>query len=790
MKPFRVLFFLLIAQAASAQVTVQTIRGTVVDKETQIPIPGVRAELATISPVGLAVSDMDGKFRLDSIPVGRHNLLFTSMGYQPVVINNAELKPAKELILNIQMEESVLTAKEVEVKAEKEKGQVNNDMATVSSRTFSIGESKRYAGSLNDVSRMARNFAGVQGSDDSRNDIVIRGNSPIGVLYRLEGMDIPNPNHFAISGTTGGPVSILNNNVLANSDFMTSAFPAEYGNAMSGVFDLKMRNGNNEKHEFLGQMGFNGLELMAEGPLNRKSGASYLISYRYSTLELFELMGISFGTSAIPEYQDVSFKLNFPNKKGSVYAFGLGGISYVELLESETDSTDLFAISGTDTRFKSNMGAVGIGQTMLLDKKTYLKWVLSISASHANINQDSISTLDANPVDYYNQNSIRGRQSLNLFVNRKFSAKHVLRAGLFVNRLFFDLSDSVYQAQLGQFVTLSDFDGGTFLVQPYTQWQFRPSNDLTFTAGLHYAWFQRSGSQSLEPRAGMRYQIGQKHTLSLGYGMHSQLAPTDVYFDRVRLPNGNQVIPNKNLDLSRGHHAVLGYDLRINSNMRLKSEVYYQHLFNIPVDVNVNSYSLLNQGADFGIFFPDTMQNSGKGRNYGLELTLEHFLNKGFYFLFTASLYDSKYEGSDNIERQTAFAGNYAANLLGGKEFELFRNKEDRRSKVFFLIDGRVSLNGGNRYTPILLEESIAAGTAVRDNDNAFSEKYPDYFRADLKIGVKVYGKKITQEWSVDLQNVTGRKNIFTRDFDAGTGQIYDTYQIGFLPIVLYRINF
>ncbi len=136
MKPFRVLFFLLIAQAASAQVTVQTIRGTVVDKETQIPIPGVRVELATISPVGLAVSDMDGKFRLDSIPVGRHNLLFTSMGYQPVVINNAELKPAKELILNIQMEESVLTAKEVEVKAEKEKGQVNNDMATVSSRTF------------------------------------------------------------------------------------------------------------------------------------------------------------------------------------------------------------------------------------------------------------------------------------------------------------------------------------------------------------------------------------------------------------------------------------------------------------------------------------------------------------------------------------------------------------------------------------------------------------------------------------------------------------------------------
>lgn len=791
MKHATLILLLLWSAACMAQVSTQTVRGKVIDKQAQFPIPGVKVEIPQSSgePM-LGVTDMDGKFRIESVPTGRQTVIFTSLGYEPAVMSNIEVNPSKEVVLNIEMEETVVVQKEITVTAEKDPGEVNNDLATVSSRTFSIGESKRYAGSLNDVSRMARNFAGVQGSDDSRNDIVIRGNSPIGVLYRLEGVDIPNPNHFAISGTTGGPVSILNNNVLANSDFMTSAFPAEYGNAMSGVFDLKMRNGNNEKHEFLGQIGFNGLELMAEGPLSKKSGASYLVSYRYSTLELFEVMGLNFGTAAIPEYQDVSFKLNFPHKKGSFHIFGLGGLSFVELLESETDSTDLFAIGGTDTRFRSNMGAVGMGQTLLLDKKTYLRWSYAVSGNYSRILQDSISTFNSEPIDYYRQNSVRGRHTFSVFVNRKFSARHVLKVGTFVNRMFFNLADSVYQEPLDQFVTLSDFDGGTFLVQPYAQWQYRPTNDLTFTAGAHYAYFQRSNSHSVEPRAGMRYQIGERHTLSAGYGMHSQLSPTDVYFNRVRLANGNSVIPNKGLDFTKAHHAVIGYDFRIGPSMRFKTEAYYQHLYDVPVDVNMNSYSMLNQGAAFGVAFPDSLQNAGSGRNYGMEFTLEHFLKDGFYFLLTASIYDSKYTGSDGIERNTAFAGNYVANLLGGKEFELNKNNENRKNKMFLLIDGRVTYQGGNRYTPILLDESIAAGQTVRDTENAFSEKFPDYFRADLKLGFKVYGKRITQEWSVDLQNITNRQNLFTRDFDASSGRIYNTYQIGFLPIVLYRINF
>lgn len=769
----------------------QTIRGTVIDLQSQSPIPGVKISVETTDPPLLGVSDIDGKFKIDNVPLGRHTIVFSMIGYDAVVISNAELKTAKELILQIQMEESITTVKEFEVKARQEKGDLNNDMTTVSSRSFSVDESKRFAGSLNDVARMAQNFAGVQGNNDSRNDIVIRGNSPIGVLYRLEGVDIPNPNHFAIAGTTGGPVSLLNNNVLANSDFMTSAFPAEYGNALSGVFDLKMRSGNNEKHEFLAQIGFNGLEFMAEGPLHKKSGASYLFSYRYSTLELFELMGINFGTAALPNYQDLSFKLNFPNKKGNVYLFGVGGLSNVELLDSEADSTDLFAIGGTDTRFRSNMGVIGAGQTLTLGKGTYLKWTLSTSAHQTIILQDSVSPVPSvSPIAYYRDHSVRGRQTLAFYVNRKWNVKNVFRVGAFINRLAFNLNDSVYRASINSFVSLSDFKGGVFQLQPYAQWQYKPSQKLTMNIGLHYHYFQRSESHSVEPRAGISWKPDQKNRFSIGYGLHSQSAPIDFYFEKVRLNDNSFSIPNQSLNFTRAHHMVFAYDRQFNENLRLKAETYYQYLYGVPVDVNNNSYSLLNEGADFGISAPDTLVNEGTGHNAGIELTFEHFLNKGFYFLITGSIYQSKYKGSDGIERNTAFNGNYAGNLLVGKELEINKNKETRKRKVFITTDIKITLNGGRRYTPILLDESITAGFTVRDRENAFSERYPSYFRSDLKLGLKIYGKKVTQEWAIDLQNLTNKKNVFNQDFDAPTGTIFTTYQIGLLPIALYRLYF
>ncbi|MBK9190202.1 MAG: TonB-dependent receptor [Crocinitomicaceae bacterium] len=270
-----------------AQNLTQTIRGTVIDKQTLQPIIGARVVLLESNPVIGAVTNIEGQFRLENVPVGRQSVSITYMGYEPVVMQNLAVS-SKEMVLNIEMTEAVNSLNEVEITAEK-KGETVNKMANVSIRSFSVEESNRFAGAHNDVARMAQNFAGVQGTDDSRNDIVIRGNSPAGVLFRMEGIDIPNPNHFARFGTTGGPISMLNNNVLSNSDFLTGAFPSEYGNATAGVFDLKMRTGNNEQHEYMFQFGFNGAELLAEGPFSDSSQASFLLSYRYSTLLFFNI---------------------------------------------------------------------------------------------------------------------------------------------------------------------------------------------------------------------------------------------------------------------------------------------------------------------------------------------------------------------------------------------------------------------------------------------------------------------------------------------------------------------
>jgi hypothetical protein len=268
----------------------QTIRGVVEDGEGKMPIIGASVVILNSDPLLGTTTDLDGKFKIENVLVGRHDLQITYLGYEPRTLSGVILYSGKELILNVEMQERVMKQDEVVVKASRRKEQVLNTMATVSARVFSTEEAERYAGTRNDVSRMATNFAGVRGANDATNDIVIRGNSPTGLLWRLEGIDIPNPNHFGNLGSTGGPVSMLNSNVLSNSDFLTGAFPSDYGNGISGVFDLRMRSGNNEKHEFLGQIGFNGVELGAEGPFSKK--VELPISLMRGTLHLRFLLWV------------------------------------------------------------------------------------------------------------------------------------------------------------------------------------------------------------------------------------------------------------------------------------------------------------------------------------------------------------------------------------------------------------------------------------------------------------------------------------------------------------------
>ena len=320
---FKFLLIFFTGLSLQAQEITQTIRGTVTDAATQQPIPGAAVILFGSNPIKGFMTDIDGNFRLENVSVGRPIVQISMVGYAPLKLSNLVLTSSKELILNISLEATFIQGNTVEIVAKIDKDKPLNELSSVSTRTFSVDEAQRYAGSFGDPARLSTSFAGVVAGNDQRNDIVVRGNSPLGVLWRLEGIDIPSPSHYSGSGTSGGAVSILNTNVLSNSDFSTGAFAAEYGNATSAAFDVKMRKGNNERHEFTGQVGFNGFEAGAEGPLSSNKKSSYLINYRYSTLGALNAVGLEFVEGGVPQYQDLSFKLDFQHKNGKTSLFGI-----------------------------------------------------------------------------------------------------------------------------------------------------------------------------------------------------------------------------------------------------------------------------------------------------------------------------------------------------------------------------------------------------------------------------------------------------------------------------------
>jgi len=785
--------------ALASGVPTGTIRGVITDKISRTTLPGASIILLNVSPLKGSSSDANGKFRLDNVNVGRVSLKITYIGYKDVFLNNLILNTAKELVLEIEMEENVITQKSVEIKAIADKSNSLNKMTSVSARTFTVEETARYAGSRNDVARMASNYAGIVGSNDARNDIIIRGNTPSGLLWRLEGVDIPNPNHWGALSATGGPVCILNNNVLSNSDFLTAAFPAEYGNAVSGVFDLKMRNGNNEKHEFLGQIGFNGFELGAEGPINKQNASSYLVNARYSTLEVMEKMGADFGTgTGIPKYKDFSMKLNFPKTRlGSFSVFALGGISDIEMWDSRKDTTqekvDYYGGEGFDLTNGSDMIAGGITHTYFFGVNTYSK--LSISAATHNFETivDSLSPLNKTKIPNYRNDLTENYLTTSFFLNHKISSRSFVKAGFFIKGMGFNLFERIYNNNDHALRTVSDFKGNTCLLQPYIQYQYKFSDALTLNTGLHAMYYMLNNDYSIEPRLGLKWNFTANQSLNFAYGMHSQLNSISVYFRQSKMPDGSFQRLNENLGMMSSQHFVMAYDCNITEYVRIKAEMYYQYLAHAAVNGGKsNYYSLLNQGASFGYETPDTLKATGTGFNYGLEFTLEHFLNKGFYYLLTASVFESKYKGSDQIERNTAFNGNYVINALIGKEFVLGSKKKEQKVRNVLSIDIKTTYAGGQRYTASNILYDAVNGRYYReyDENNAYRLQYKDYSRTDLKIAYRRNGRKITQEWGIDIQNVFNQTNVYAEKFDQKTGVKSFTNQIGIMLIPQYRIIF
>ena len=773
------LAFIFAVVSFKSQGLTSVIKGVITDKVSQSPLYGVNIVVVGSDPIIGATSDINGEFRLENVPVGRQVIAVSYMGYESREIPNLLVLSAKELNIDIALKEKYSEIGEFVVKGESDKRESINKMNTVSSRTISIEEATRFSGSLQDPARMSQNYAGVSGSSDDRNDIIIRGNSPTGVLWRMEGIDIPSPNHFSTLGTTGGPISMLNVNNLRNSEFMTGAWSSEYGNALSGVFDLQLRNGNNSSYEHLFQIGVNGFELGSEGPFKKGGRASYMFNYRYSTLGVFNKLGIDLGTGAsIPEYQDLTMKLNFPTKKAGTFSiFGVGGFSNIDFA-IDTSETNLFSGENEESQFLSSTGIIGASHKYFFDNSMFYK--LTVCATGTN-NSGKVDSTGFNTSEF--TKLARFDRSLATYsahfkLNKKVNVRNSWNVGVIGRMYAIDFTDST--KRLNEFKENSRFKGNAGLFQTYFSWQHNFSEKFIGNIGAQAQYFAFSNSSSLEPRLGLRYDLTEKSKLSYGFGMHSQTQPIVVYFVKDR-NDGSQ--PNQEIDFSRSIHNVLGYEIYTGENSRLKTEVYMQYVYNVPVDTFSSSFSMINEGADFTLPNKTGLINEGTGLNYGLEITFEKFLSKGYYYLVTASLFKSTYKGSDGIERNTAFNNTYVFNALAGKEFELGKN-------AVLTFDTKVTYEGGRAFKPIDLAASQAQLREVRDNNNAFSENYQPYFRLDFKVGFRLNSEKITHEFMFDIQNITNQKNIFIQGYKVSEGVIKTNYQRGFFPVALYRLYF
>ncbi len=784
-KLFTLLLAVFALHAFSQSQFTQTIRGTVIDLNTELPLPGAAVILLNSNPQIGTITNENGEFRLENVATGRQGIQVTFMGYNPAVLNSLTLTSGKELVLTLKLEEKVILTQEVVIKANARKDQAINEMATVSARSFSIEETERYAGSLGDPSRMAANFAGVSSATDQRNDIIIRGNSPLGLLWRLDDIDIPNPNHFGSMGSTGGPVSMLNNNVLSNSDFYTGAFPAEFGNAIAGAFDLKMRSGNNEKHEFLGQIGFNGFELGAEGPISKGSKASYLANFRYSTLEVMQNMGMDFGVgTAIPQYKDLTFKVDIPSTRfGKFSIFGIGGMSYIELLDSKNAG---FGFGGNDIYYGADMGVSGFSHTYYFKDNSRLHTTLSVSGIKNYVTIDTLLRYNkAGIFRFVEETDYEIKYSISTKYSRKINSKNNVSVGFSYDFFNLNYNSKYYDASSQEWKATTDTKGSASQAHFFTEWQHKFSDNVTLNSGIHSLYLFLNNTYSVEPRLGIKWGFAKGQSLNLGLGMHSQTQLKIMYFTQFEVDEANHIWKqtNKDLDFTKSNHIVLGYDYLIGENLRMKLESYYQYITGVPVGAKQQEFSAFNQGDGFTFNAFEYMVNQGKGYNYGFEFTFEKFLNKGFYYLLTASIFESQYQAYDKIWRNSAFDNNYIFNTLAGYEFRF-----GERYMLAFDIKGVYA--GGKRYLPIDPVKSTEKSRSEYDWTHAYENKYPDYFRVNGRITFKMNGKRFNQEWALDFQNITDHKNIFVESWDVANKKIKTDYQSSFMPMMTYRIQF
>lgn len=764
------------------------IKGTVTDSETKQPLSGAYIRVTDPSPSEIAITDNAGKFRLATV-TGRIAIKITYIGYEELVIRDILVGSGKEVNVDVPMQEKIIKTSDVIVNSTGSGKTSINQMATISTTTIRTDDALRFAGGFYDPSRIVNSFAGVVTSNsDYSNDIVIRGNSSRGLLWRLEGIEIPNPNHFSDGqGGSGGAFSAITSNVIANFDFFTGAFPAEFGNAFSGVMDLNLRKGNSDKREYAFQTGMIGAEVSLEGPVIKGAGMTYLLNARFTNFEVLSDFGlIDLGeTNYAPHTKDLVFNINLPLKKsGNLNLFGIFGAS--GLGKIAVHDTALWTTQADQWEESENQssGTLGIKHLYTMkNSKTYIRTVFACTKYSNTYSEGYVdSTYSRNNSCWYDYTypSIR----LAVIVNHKINPANTVRGGIDYDFNMAEMYNIRVNSSGGYDSLVRPYDEGS-LYQTYIQWKLRPVSGLEINSGLHFLGFTVNRSSSLEPRLGMRWQFSPGKAVVAGIGLHSRIESFYVYNSLIKNQDGARESLNESIGLSKSFHWIAGIDLSLTKDIHARIEGYVQDLYSIPiVNKPTSQYSTLNSAERL----PNAvLENEGTGRNIGLELTVEKAFTKNYYFLITGSLFNSWYKAGDQKKYNTYYNTRYVSNFLFGRDIYLGKN---RNSSIGF--NAKLLLRGGYRYTPIDRIQTLKSKRIIYKTGSTYESQLPAFYRLDAGLNFRKNHPGFSWMVMLDIQNATNHKNVFRKNFIYDNGLIIEKYilSLGIIPVFNFRIEF
>ena len=794
---------------AFSQNLTQTVRGTIIDSDNKLPLIGATVIIIGTDPLIGTATDVNGIFRFDNIPLGRIAVKISYLGYETKTISDIVVNSGKEVVLDFAMQESVTKMDEVVVKAYRKKGEAINEMSQLSLHSITLEETKRFTGGMDDPARVVSSFAGVASTPDGSSDIIVRGNSPKYMQWRLDGSEISSPYHMDDQNSSFGALTALNNNLLAISDFYTGAFSSEYGDVISGVYDVKLRSGNNEKFEATAGIGFMGTELTLEGPFKKGYAGSYLFNYRYSTISLIKDLGLVDVPGGV-NYQDATFKVVLPTKRSGTFSFiGLGGLSGVSMENmgptglSTPGRTTTSALISKDFKKANYLANLGMNHILSLNEKSFIKTSINYSGTGADddvFETDTLRTYNTGGEPVSESVSPRMHTVQSRIVNsalrgaitynNKINNKNKIQIGTKYTLYNFDNYQNIYSNKEASLINVNDFKNNLSAINNFISWKHSFNENIILVAGLHNMNILSRNASTVEPRLSVNWKINNTNSVHLGYGMHSTTESIHNYFTKILQNDSSFLEPNKNLGLLKAYHYVLGYEKRFTENLIGKIEVYYQYLYNLPVENNnTSNYATINEGIDYKYV---ELINKGIGKNYGVEISLERFFDKNFYFLVNSSLFDSKYKTLEGMWRNTRYNNNYIVNILFGKEFKNLGNKQNQtlalNTKIFF--------EGGERYIPLIRD---AQGNVAVDPENnryfdyskAYNNKLDNIFLLNLSVSYKLNRPGATHEIFLDLMNLTDSQGKMAEYYDVSKpGKVGYVTQFGFFPNLMYRIYF